>query len=74
MIRKVGYWLLVCLLCAPLALIITFILPVWDWIEQLTGIESMGHSGPATWCFGAIYIVILAIWVMIKCLNAPKDA
>lgn len=23
----------------------------WDWFEARTGIESMGHSGPADWVF-----------------------
>jgi hypothetical protein len=29
--------------------------PLWSWIEATYGIESIGHSGPAEWCFWAIY-------------------
>ena len=37
---------------AFLSLILTVILfPFWGWFESVTGIESLGHSGPATWCF-----------------------
>jgi len=25
--------------------------PLWGWFEEQTGIESLGHSGPATWVF-----------------------
>lgn len=27
----------------------------WGWFEAKTGIESLGHSGPAEWCFWVIY-------------------
>ena len=42
-------------LSVPVALIATFALaPLWRWIEAATGIESIGHSGPAAWCVGAV--------------------
>jgi len=25
--------------------------PFWGWFEERTGIESLGHSGPADWVF-----------------------
>ncbi|HKO14193.1 MAG TPA: hypothetical protein VJV22_19650 [Acidobacteriaceae bacterium] len=25
--------------------------PFWGWFEKTTGIESLGHSGPADWVF-----------------------
>ena len=31
----------------------------WGWFEARTGIESLGHSGPAVWCFVA---TLLACW------------
>lgn len=48
----------------PVAAIATFLLaPLWSWFEARTGIESIGHSGPADWCFLVVYslIVIVAI-------------
>jgi hypothetical protein len=58
----------------PIALLATFLLsPVWGWFEAKTGIESLGHSGPATWCFGAVYLVLLVagfgIW---RAFRAPR--
>jgi predicted PurR-regulated permease PerM len=40
------------LLAAVLGVGMTFLLwPLWSWLEAFSGFESMGHSGPATWCF-----------------------
>ena len=48
-------------LAAPIAVVATFMLSrFWDWFEKKTGIESMGHSGPANWCFVLIYVLLLA--------------
>ena len=60
----------------PVALAVTLLLyPVWSWLERTTGIESVGHSGPAGWCYLAIWVpmaaalllhplwrLVLAIW------------
>ncbi len=36
----------------PLGLILTLALtPAWRWLEASRGIESVGHSGPAPWCY-----------------------
>lgn len=46
----VGFGIL--LLSVPLGMLVTLVLlPFWRWIEESTGIESVGHSGPADWCF-----------------------
>lgn len=42
---------------AILLTLMTF--PFWNWFEEQTGIESMGHSGPANWCVIAVYIPII---------------
>jgi len=34
-----------CLLC-----------PFWDWVETKYGVESLGHSGPALWCYAAVLV------------------
>jgi uncharacterized protein involved in cysteine biosynthesis len=34
--------------------------PFWGWFEEKTGIESLGHSGPADWVFelmGAVFTI-----------------
>lgn len=61
---------------APIAAIATFLLvPLWRWIEAATGIESIGHSGPANWCFVAVYVVALALGIsvwMVSGKNGPS--
>lgn len=45
----------------PIAIVVTiFLYPFWSWIEQTFAIESVGHSGPANWCFVAVYVVLAA--------------
>jgi len=39
----------------PAAFIVTLLLtPLWSWIEATYGVEAIGHSGPADWCFLAV--------------------
>ena len=46
----------VLVLCLPLAGVSTLVLlPLWSWLEATAGIESVGHSGPAAWCYQAVY-------------------
>lgn len=45
----------------PVALAVTLLLyPVWSWLERTTGIESVGHSGPADWCYLAVWVPMAA--------------
>ena len=40
------------------------LLPLWRWLESATGIEAVGHSGPASWCYLVVYATLLAaIWL-----------
>ena len=60
--RSLGKHLLVILAIlitgVPAAFIITILLlPLWSWIEATYAIESVGHSGPADWCFWLVYSV-----------------
>lgn len=41
--------------------------PFWSWWEATTGWESVGHSGPADWCYLATWAVLLAV----ACLVPP---
>ena len=58
------------LAAVPATLVATFLLtPLWSWVEATTGVESLGHSGPAEWCFALVFgIVVLAglAW-MVRC-------
>ena len=36
------------------------LLPLWSWIEASTGIESVGHSGPAEWCYISTFVAVLS--------------
>lgn len=49
----------VLVLAIPLSFVATFgLAPVWRWFESELGIESIGHSAPATWCFIATYALV----------------
>ena len=53
------------MLALPVAFVVTFLLgPFWDWFERVSGIESLGHSGPADWCFVAIYSGLVSVFVI----------
>jgi hypothetical protein len=61
---------LIAILALPLTLILTFLLsPFWNWVEAVSGIESMGHSGPANWCLLAMFLVVLSsgwgLWFLV---------
>ncbi|HKY21807.1 MAG TPA: hypothetical protein VJM31_11385 [Vicinamibacterales bacterium] len=50
------------MIAAPLSLVMTIVLlPLWSWIESSTGIESVGHSGPAEWCFVAVFLMLASV-------------
>ena len=52
----------VLVLLAPVAIAITFfMMPLWSWVELHYQIESVGHSGPAEWCFVATYVLLDAV-------------
>ena len=47
---------------APLSIIVTVVLfPFWSWLESSSGIESVGHSGPAGWCYLSIFVALLTV-------------
>jgi hypothetical protein len=69
--KKTIAWFGVGILLLPLSAILTFLLmPFWNWFEARFEIESLGHSGPATWCFAAVYfgacIVSFASWFFFR--------
>jgi len=65
------------LIALPLSLVATVVLfPVWTWLEANAGIESIGHSGPATWCFVVTFLLVAAvgcIGVLRRGYRAPRQ-
>jgi hypothetical protein len=65
-LKGAGVALLVCVACAPLAAAITIaLLPLWRWVEATFNVESIGHSGPAGWCYLAVYVAVLVCAALI---------
>ena len=48
------------------AVLTLFLLPLWSWIEATTGIESIGHSGPASWCFALTGALLFVAWLSVR--------
>lgn len=62
--RRLARTLLALLACAVLGGALTLLSwPLWSWIEAFTGVESLGHSGPAAWCFAATSAALFVAWV-----------
>ena len=58
----------------PVAFVLTMmLLPVWTTVERRWGIESVGHSGPATWCFVLVFVcvVVLTLGAYLHRLGRP---
>ena len=61
-LRRVAFWVALALVLSPVAVVLTLLLqPAWDWFESATGIESLGHSGPAEWCYVVTYVTLLGL-------------
>jgi len=63
--------------CAPSSVLLTLsLLPLWRWLEAAYGIESIGHSGPAEWCYVVTFLVCLVIstcWAGIRLVRRRSD-
>jgi hypothetical protein len=65
--RDAGTVIAAGLAALPVALVVTIVLlPLWSWIEAAFGIEAVGHSGPAGWCYLATYLVIMACIFLVR--------
>src|SRR6185503_2986477 len=61
-LRSILVVLAIVLACLPGAFIVTFLLyPFWSWFEATFDIESVGHSGPAEWCFVVVYVLLCLV-------------
>lgn len=50
------------LISIPLSVATTLaMLPVWQWFEDRFQIESVGHSGPADWCFLVMFLGCISV-------------
>lgn len=57
----------VVLLSVPLRILATILLlPFWSRFEASTGIESVGHSGPAEWCYALLFLLLAASLVLLS--------
>lgn len=60
--HRAGTMLGIVALSLPVSFYLTMVLmPVWSEIERRWGIESVGHSGPATWCFATVFACVVTI-------------
>jgi hypothetical protein len=61
MIRRLVVFVIVLGLTIPAAIVMTiFMMPFFSWIETRFGVEAVGHSGPAEWCYVSVYVTMLA--------------
>jgi hypothetical protein len=71
--RHIAVALGIAAVCLPAAFILTFLLmPLWSWIEATYKIESVGHSGPADWCFWAVYALIAVPSLSVYAVKAAR--
>jgi len=78
-LKHVAWIVAILAVCLPPTFIATFLLtPLWSWIEATYGIESIGHSGPADWCFELIYGMLAAACILAYAIarrsSAPNGA
>ena len=60
--KRVWLSLGVLLLSLPLGVLLTLLLlQLWRWLEDAAGIEAIGHSGPAAWCYGPAIAVFAVL-------------
>ena len=61
------------LFSAVLSAVTTVLLsPFWSWLERAYGIEAVGHSGPAAWCYLVTFSVFLCIETLIMTLRRRR--
>ena len=74
-VKKLLSLFLICVVGVPIGAVCTFLLaPFWGWFEAKSGIESLGHSGPASWCFVVVYVAVLVIAFAVRFLRPRVDS
>jgi hypothetical protein len=70
-VRRALSVLAILVVSVPTSVLLTLLLmPLWRWLEGRFGIESVGHSGPAEWCFGVTFIACLVALGSLYALRA----
>jgi len=64
--RALGFLVALSLSLVIGAVLTVLLVPLWSWLEAGTGIESIGHSGPASWCYAATSGVVFGGWMMLR--------
>ena len=69
-IRKIIWIIITILISSLLSVVVTiYLTPFWRWIEASTGIESIGHSGPAEWCYIFMFVLFISIFIVAFSVN-----
>ena len=72
-LRHLAVALGIAVVCLPAAVIAAILLfPLWSWIEATYQIESVGHSGPADWCYEVMYVLLTMVGLGIYALKATR--
>ncbi len=72
--KKVVLSLVIAVFALPIAAVVTILMAgFWGWFEAKTGIEALGHSGPADWCYGLTYAIVLLLGLAGLWLRPKKD-
>ena len=57
------------LVAVPVSVVVTLMLiPFWRWLEARTALESIGHSGPAEWCYLGVFVLIAGSFLLVLCI------
>lgn len=61
-------------LAVPAGIVATiFLHPFWSWLETTAGVECVGHSGPAAWCYVVMVIASAALLVLLTQLFVRRS-
>ena len=67
--------LAVVLISAPVGILLTLLLlPFWSWLETSYAVESVGHSGPAEWCYVTVYVLLVTTGGIVVALAHRRRA
>jgi hypothetical protein len=80
MVRRLLVFVIVLFMTVPAAIVTTILaMPLFAWIEARFGVEAVGHSGPAEWCYVSVYVTMLAAFTLgsqrlVSRLRSPSAA
>jgi hypothetical protein len=78
--RILGTLVLIAAGSLPITFVFAYaLMPLWRILERDFGIESVGHSGPAGWCFGFVYALaalagLALLWRRLRIDRAGRPA